>query len=347
MAKWVSLLLVVLALLVYGLSQMRPEPQEASASHTPSSTGATPVEFPDAPPETTSGTAPRTMNSGVKAPNFGPVPGSEAAAATANPTPGGNSATKVASSDPFSKTSANVPKVDGKIKATIFSETPSGGARTLFSPATESIYLTATPEGLDDKVELVAEYRSVRDENEGFSAPVESSGPPRRRVFRLTPPKTGWVPGPYQVIFKVKDGDQVVTVERFEIADPKTKIPDSMPQPEYLDLVPDLEAMEHHTSFQSNDGKILLRVSAPELPPGTPIRTVWSAVEADKLTSGELIAVSSQSAPVPGRDAVFTYEAPPRGFHPGTYQVEVYFDQVPAGSQAFFIEPAGKPDGQR
>ena len=120
-----------------------------------------------------------------------------------------------------------------------------------------------------------------------------------------------------------------------------------MPKPAYLDLVPDLDAeTQAQSTFSNQDQKVYLRVSAPDLPAGTNILTVWSALEVDKLTSGELIAVSSHPAPGENQDAVFTYEAPPGGFHSGSYKVDVYFDQIPSGHQVFFIKPP-KPKSEK
>ncbi|MFA5504699.1 MAG: hypothetical protein WC314_19350 [Vulcanimicrobiota bacterium] len=330
MTKWVTILLLTLAILAYGLSRMRPAPQEA----TPDST-ATPdvvAQTPDAPEAPASPQALATSGP-IKAPNFGPPPGSEPTPLTPTSTPG---ATAV-KSDPFSAQKQAVP-ITGTIKATIISDSVSGLARTKFALDQEAIYLTATPEGLDDQVEVVASYRSVMDESAPFSAPVNSSGPPRKRTFRLSAPENGWEPGPYQVVLKAKNSDQVLGLDRFEIL-AKDHVPESMPDPEYVELVPNLEAEKPQTSFKSEDQKIFLRVSGQELAPGTNIRTIWSAVEVDKLQSGELIAVSNRPAPGPGKDAVFTYEAPPGGFHSGSYKVDVYFDQELANSQAFFIDP--------
>lgn len=339
MTKWVTFLLLLLALLAYGLSQMRPVPEgpsEATASPVAVATTST-AETPPASP-----TRP-------KSPNFGPPPAARPAPATSPGVAASPVAVASKGADPFSSKAATAPKepVSGAIKATILSSTPDGPSLTKFAADSKEIYLTATPEGLDDELEVVASYRSILDEKAGFSSPVQSSGPPRKRLYRLTPPKEGWKTGPYQVVFKAKGTDSVVGISRFEILSPKTQLPEAYPEPEYLELVPDLEAeTKPQSSFSSRDDEILLRVAAPELPAGTNIRTVWSALEVDRLTSGELIAVSNQATPGVGKDAIFTYEAPPGGYHPGSYKVEVYFDQFPAGSQVFFIEAPSAKTGK-
>ena len=344
MTKWVTILLLLLAILAYGLSQMRPVPQEASvsASATPGvAVTATPGDTQPTPDVAATGD-PRVH---PKSPNFGLPPGATPAASPATSASPGLVAGKT---DPFSSQKPVQP-ISGTIKATIFSESTGlqAQARTKFTPGTPAVYLTATPEGLDDGVEVVATYRSVLDENAPFSTPVASSGPPRKRTFRLSAPADGWKPGPYQVVLKAKGSEQVLGLDRFEILKPDQEIAKTMPQAEYMDLVPDLVTETAQSSFKSTDQKILLRVSAHELPSGTNIRTVWSAVEVDLLTSGELIAVSNQPAPGAGSDAVFTYEAPPGGYHPGTYKVDIYFDQVLADSQAFFIEPPAAKSNTR
>jgi hypothetical protein len=346
MTKWVTFLLLLLALLAYGLSQMRPVPVDGptGATATPVAVATTvPVEpTPDQPkPAPDSPATP-------KAPKFGPPPvpkASQTPAVAATPKAPAATGTPVASNgvkpDPFSTKIKKPPApVVGTIKATTLSDSLGGPSLTKFPASTEAIYMTATPEGLDDNVDVVASYRSILDEEADFSTPSDSSGPPRKRVFRLSTPEDGWKTGPYQVVLKAKGTDSVVGITRFEVLDPEATLPESMPEPEYMDLVPDLEAeTKAQSSFSSRDGKVLLRVAAPDLPAGTDMRTVWSALEVDRLTSGELIAVSNQAAPGPGKDAVFTYEAPPGGFHSGSYKVDVYFDQVLVGSQVFFVEP--------
>jgi hypothetical protein len=329
MTKWVTFLLLLLALLAYGLSQMRPVPdQSVDATATPSVV-ATKTPEPAAP-----------TPAQPKDPKFGPPPAPTASGTPAVPT---STATpsQVGKTDPFSsKVNKPAQTVAGRIKAAIASDSADGSALTKFPASTEAVYITATPEGLNDKVEVVASYRSVMDENAEFSSPANSSGPPRKRVFRLAAPAEGWIKGPYQVVFKAKGTDSVLGLSRFEVLDPEATLPKSMPEPIYLDLVPDLEAdTKPQSSFSKSDDKVFLRVAAPKLPSGAMIRTVWSALEVDKLTSGELIAVSERPDPGVGKDAFFTYEAPPGGFHSGSYKVDVYFGQVLVGHQVFFIEP--------
>lgn len=343
MTKWVTILLLTLAILVYGMSRMRPDPNSSTSEPTPVAI-ATPAEEPSdepAPP-------PDQENTGagrqpVKAPNFGPPPGQNP---KTQPTPkevavapAGKSGGKV---DPFNRQPKAKTPVSGRVKAAVLSDSAGGSSRTKFALNTAEIYVTTTPEGLKDNVDITASYRSVMNEKEEFSAPVSSSGPARRRQFRLTPPEKGWVSGPYQVVFNPKGSNQMLGMVRFEIAEPKEKLSVGQPEPEYLDLVPDLEAMEAQSSFSSGLPEIFLRVSAQKLAPGNTIRTVWSAVEVDRLTAGELIAVASQPAPGEGKDAVFTFSSPPGGFHPGSYKVDVYFEQELVGSQAFFLQPPSK-----
>lgn len=351
MTKWVTFLLLLLALLAYGLSQMRPVPDPARPassatpdvviveSPTPAETTEPAPEASETPGQEETPTAPAASSTppptNGKAPNFGPPPSSKK---TPNATPKDpKDPNKPAKVDPFSPKKKAPRPVSGAIKAVILSNKAGGSAKTKFPKDTTDIYLTATPDGLNNRVEVVASYRSVMDENASFSTPVPSSGPPRRRTFRIAAPESGWAEGPYQVVFKVKDSDQVLGIDRFEITDQTA--PADTPKPEYLDLVPDLVAEEPQASFTKDHKEIILRVSAQELAKGSPIRTVWSVVEVDKLTAGELVAVSMQPAPGEGKDAVFTFQAPRGGFHSGSYKVDVYFDQVPVGSQAFFVQP--------
>lgn len=324
MTKWVTLLLLVLAVLVYGVSRMRPVP-EPDAVGTPAARTASPA--PITTPETAEPVAlenpvPPTQRT-TRAPSF----------AASKPNLG------KPAKDPTSRPGKSVAPVKGSVKAALLSDSTGGPSKTNFSPDTENIYLTITPELIKDDVELVARYRSVTKDDSEFSKDFESSGPPRRRSFRLVPPKSGWESGPYQVVVSPRDSQQVVGIARFDILKPDEKRSASHPQPEYIDLVPDLEALEAQSSFSAADKELFLRVDAQALDSGSVVRTVWSAVEADQLTPGELVDISTQPAPGEGRDAVFSFAAPPKGFQAGSYKVDVYFDDELVGSQAFFIQP--------
>lgn len=355
MTKWVTFLLLLLAVLVYGMSTMRPVPDqpapnktEVAVSVSPSAVPAsetTPVPVQTATPIAATTPAPATSpvvpkHGFTHAPHFGPAPrGPKSGATPAGEATPANESTpsgEVASQQGSKPARPQTP-VAGTVKATVFSESSGGPSHNLFSPKTESIYLTLTPEGMKDSVELTAKYRSVLKEEAPFSQDFESSGPPRRRTFRLTPPKEGWTKGPYQVVISPKGSAQVVGIARFEVGEEKDKKPH--PKPEYLDLVPNLEATEHQTSFSAKDKELILRVDSHGLADGSVVRAVWSAVEADQLTTGELVLVQSEPAPGEDKDTAFFLEAPPGGFHTGSYKVDVYFDDDLVGSQAFFIQP--------
>lgn len=344
MTKWVAILLVVLAVLVFGLSQMQPDSESETASESARQTvsESVPEESESTASSASANTPVRTAGT-YREPKFG-VPGGSQESAEA--TPAAKSDTEVAAKtdgsrpDPFSRSTEKKPEpVKGTIKASILSTASDGPSRTVFTSDTDSIYVTATPEGLNDRVEVVASYRNVLTGEEATSEPVASSGPPRRRVFRLTPPADGWTEGPHQVILTAKETGQVLGLDRFELVDPEKAEPETKTRPAYLDLVPDLEAEKGKNVFDKTDPQILLRVGAPDLAGGNNIRTVWSAVEVDRLTSGELIAVSSQPAPGQDRDAIFTFQPPPGGYHSGSYKVDVYFNDTEVGSHAFFIQP--------
>lgn len=355
MTKWVTFLLLLLAVLVYGMSTMRPVPDQPTPEKTevavtvsPSATPlseTTPMPVVAATPLPAGTPAPATSPTIPKhgfahAPHFGPAPHGPKTGATpvaeATPAVDSTPSGEVASQQGSKPARPQTP-ISGTVKATVFSESSGGPSRNLFSPNTESIYLTMTPEGIKDKVELVAKYRSVLKEEAPFSPDFESSGPPRRRTFRLTPPEKGWTEGPYQVVLSPKGSAQVVGLARFEVGKEKDDKPH--PKPEYLDLVPDLEATDHQTSFSSKDKELILRVDSHALADGSVVRAVWSAVEVDQLTTGELVLVQSEPAPGEDKDTAFFLEAPPGGFHTGSYKVDVYFDDDLVGSQAFFIQP--------
>jgi hypothetical protein len=322
MTKWVTLILLTLALLVFGVSRMRPQPALPAPSSSPLESHQSTTKSPSPEPPSTSDAQPlKRGDRQVSSPQFASSAGKNSARST--------------TSD--QRTSRPRP-VTGRVKAAVLSTTAGGPSRTRFPSTTEHIFVTATPEGMKDEIEITARFRSVMNDEAKFSPPVESSGPSRRRLFRLTRPKKGWVKGPYQLVFNPKGGDQMLGFVRFEVGESAAS--ESIPEPEYLDLVSDISS-EAKSSFPSGLPELFLRVSAQKLPAGKSIRTVWSAVEVDRLTAGELIAVANQPAPGEGQDALFTFSAPPGGFHPGSYKVEVYFDQVKVGNQAFFLQPTG------
>ena len=344
MTKWVTFLLLLLAVLAYGLSQMRPVPSATPTPAIAEPIAATPDAGSTPPSEQLPGNDLATSETGAstgskvsngKAPKFGPPPSS-----TKSPEAKTQAAETPTKSDPFSAKKRPAPPVSGSIKAVVFSEASGGASKTKFPPSASNIYVTATPEGLKEQVELVASYRSVMNESASFSEPVTSSGPARRQTFRLLPPEGGWTNGPYQLVIKVKDSDQVLGIDRFEIVEESAAT--NLAKPRYMDLLSDPEAKEPQASFTKNHKEIFLYVDAQEVPVGTPIRSVWSAVEVDNLTAGELVAVSTTTAPGPDKDAVFTFQAPRGGFHAGSYKVDVYFDQTHVGSQAFFVQDPGQ-----
>ena len=316
MNKWVVLILMALAFLAGGLSFFTMGQKRGVG------TSPTPVQTTPSLEETPT-----------------PVTSTATPISSAPATTGGSVPRRPQTQSPFdSNPKAPTSKAEGRVKALIFSESPSGNARTRFNEDTESVYMTMTPEAVADDVEIVAKFRSALNEKDEFSEPVQSSGPPRRRTFRFARPKDGWTKGSYQVMVKVGWDAEVLTLTRFEIASPKSD-PPTYKDPEYLELVRDASSTETVSIFYTNDQEILLRVATFELPTGVVVRSVWSAVEVDKLTPGELVAVSDLQAPGPEQDSIFKFTPPRTGFLPGSYRVDIYFDQQLVGSQAFFVQP--------
>ncbi len=235
-------------------------------------------------------------------------------------------------------------RVNTRIKASIFSSSRDGEARTKFSPTTETIYLTATPEGLSPRAQVTASFRSLLESDTKFSSPVLGEASPKRRVFvfAFPRPSEGWIPGPYQVVVKPTEGDTVLEYGRFEIAQEGESLTTNFPEPEYLEITDDPNG-DPRSTFDTNARTIHLRVATHQIKPGTQVRSVWSAFDVDKLEKGELVAVSSISAPGPEQDGLFSFEAPPGGFLTGAYQVDIYFEQDLVGSQAFFIKTPAEP----
>lgn len=228
------------------------------------------------------------------------------------------------------------------ISALVFSTSVDGASRTRFPAESGPIFLTVTPFAVPDKVELMAAYRNSLKESEEFSAPVQSSGPPRKRSFRLSPPSGGWSSGPYQVVIKPAGSEQVLTLSRFEIDKKGAPEEPVYPTPEYIDLVSSPEDEDARSVFDQKDSQVGLLINTEGVPETVMVRTVWSAVEVEQLTPGEIVAVSEKAAPGPGKDAFFTFIPREGNFLPGSYRVDVYYDQQEMGSQAFFIQPAAK-----
>lgn len=232
--------------------------------------------------------------------------------------------------------------VSGRLKAHLFSTSPEGDAMSVFPLNTESVYLVLTPEGIPDRVEMTAAIRSALVEDAAFGEGVADTGTPRRRVFKLDKPAKGWVPGPYQVMLKSARGKTVFGHLRFEIAKSDKVETARYKAPLYLDLTEELNSPKRST-FTTDTARIHLRVATFEIPEGTPVRTIWSAVEVTGLTSGELVALSERPAPPPEKDCIFVYTPPYGGFLKGAYKVDVYFEDLKVGSQAFFIQPPAPP----
>ena len=320
MNKWVVAVLMILAFAAGGMSMYKMG--QKSAAETPAgSPPSTPSAVASQSPATEASPVAMARPTGVTArePHFG--------------RPG-----KPAAGDKPGAAGGKPGVVMGEISAHVFSTKPDGPALTKFPKTTGDVYLTLTPVKMSDSVELVASTRSAMSEGAGFSEPVQSSGPPRLRTFRFPPPEGGWVPGPYQVVVKPAGSEQVLLLTRFEVEKPDAPKPAAFEAPEYLDLVTDPTADAPQSVFDTNDQQIYLVV--PSKKPGVKIRSVWSAVEVEKLTPGELLAATEISAPSPGQDASFNFTPPKGGFLPGSYRVDVYFDQQQVGSQAFFIQPA-------
>ena len=228
------------------------------------------------------------------------------------------------------------------ISAYVFSTTLDGPSQTVFPVDTDSVYMTVTPIGLPRGVELVASYRTSLKEDAPFSEPVKSSGPQRKQNFRLTPPESGWASGPYQVVIKPVNSEQVLTIARFEIAKEGASADPTYPTPEYIDLVRSPQDKEARSVFDQTDGQVGLLIDTGQVPESVTVRAIWSAVEVDQLASGEIIAVTEKQAPGKNRDAYFILNPSASGFLPGSYRVDVYYNQQEMGSQAFFIQPAAK-----
>lgn len=324
MNKWVVLILMALAFAAgtLSMSKMGQVPGDVTAPATPAgpiastSTTAQPSEpVAAAAPPLRTGAPPQS-------PKFG-LP----------PRPGASAPNEAVPS-----------RVRGKIKAYVLSSSPDGSARTSFPKSTESVYLTLTPEEMSDRLELVAIYRNALKEDEAFSAPVSSSGPPRRRTFRLTAPENGWAAGPYLVIVKPANSSQELALARFEIEKDDAKSTPTFEPPEYVSLSRSVDEPSSSSVFSADDRQVYLRVSSEGVPSSSNVRSVWSAVEVEKLTPGELVAVSEVPAPGDEQDALFTFAPPKGGFLPGSYRVDIYFDQQQVGTQAFFIQPAETAD---
>lgn len=320
MNKWVVVLLVALAFAAGILSNkmgqkpaLAPEPTATAVAGTPLAS-ASPLAGSSATP------ARPGRRPGGKVPNFGvpPGPGSKPAGAA---------------------TSAAAGPVKGEIRAMVFSTESGGPALTRFPKKSSNIYMTLSPVGMHEDQELVASFRSTGNESAPFSAPVQSSGPPRLRTFRFAAPEGGWASGPYQVVVKPAGSEQVLSVNRFEIDKADAPAAPVYESPDYVNLVKSNDGNAPTSVFSEDDEKIFLRVASYKVP-GTKIRSIWSAVEVKELTPGELFAVTETMAPGEDQDAFFTFEPPKGGFLPGSYRVDVYFDQQQVGSQAFFIQPA-------
>lgn len=242
-------------------------------------------------------------------------------------------------SRPFLADSRPDRRIKGEVTAIVLSSKKDRGFETRFAADTKEVYIEVATRNMDPKTRLEASFRITKNKEGKFSTPVIEDDLTRRRTFTLKEPPGGWKPGAYQLIIRISSSDKILSLSRFEIKKPDAPPANTYPSPEYMELTNSLEAESSGTNvFEETSSQIYLRIDSSKLEPGVEISSVWSAVEVSELAPLELIATSTLPAPSSEEDTVFTFTPPRGGFHPGSYRVDLYFDQVIVGSQAFFIE---------
>ncbi len=73
-----------------------------------------------------------------------------------------------------------------------------------------------------------------------------------------------------------------------------------------------------------------------EVPPGTWVRALWTALEVEGLEPGHPVG-NFETQTTEGNDCLFVFSPPPKGFLPGSYRVQVYEDKTLAKTLEFTI----------
>lgn len=219
-----------------------------------------------------------------------------------------------------------------KIKASILSDKPeSHEDREHFPVKTGKIYLKTTPKGLPMSPVPKANLLLAKAPLPGKRI---SDADSRTLAYEWSPPEGGWPPG--QAIVEITLGRQIL-LERVVQFGGKPPSAD-FEKPEEVILTDDLSGQKPSAVFSTTDQDIYLIVSTYKLPRGTAVRSVWIAREVEQLEKDELVAESVVKAPGPDRDVLFAYSAPPNGFHPGEYEVDIYFGGKKVDSRSFWIK---------
>lgn len=222
----------------------------------------------------------------------------------------------------------------GRIKAAILTRGEDDITHTTtFSPDTDEIAVVFTPERLPEGTEVTARWRLPGKEPVTVEKSDRLEADTRRDERVLEKPEGGWPEGEYTVELLI--GEEKVQELAFRVGDPKKQ---PVPDVDAV-LTDDLQSRKPKVTFSTaRTPEILLIVSTYKLPKGTPVKSVWTAREVEKLEENELVASTTVLAPGPDEDALFLYAPPRGGFHPGAYQVDLYVDEQRVLSKNFWIK---------
>ena len=198
-------------------------------------------------------------------------------------------------------------------------DTPDGVQQT-FSPQAGEIFVRIKPHLTEANQTLRGACYSLADPSTKSSDGVALGEGEQDVVLSFEPPGETWVVGSHRL---------EVTYKEEIIGQLDFRVEGEQPEPDahsfsrlLLTLEPTGKAQAQER-FSVRDGAIYLVVGSSKLEPGTKIHSVWSAVKVPGLGEGEIVDRSTAEAEK-GRDNLFTFKPPKKGFLVGSYRVEVY-----------------------
>lgn len=220
-------------------------------------------------------------------------------------------------------------------------DSPSGkGVTPEFRSGTEEVFLRLGLEGVDESATLRTLWTPAGQSPIVDSAMVGG----QEEVFSIARPE----PGEYTVVVEL-DGEPVARTNFTVGSAAPAPATDEPPRPrpaagdsplDYAVLTEDYQEGEPSDRFPQSSVGIYLIIGTSKLPPGTPIKTVWTATSVPELRPGELVDASEVSSPADQEeDCLFTFAPPEDGFLAGEYAVQVYVGKRPVETIPFEIVP--------
>ena len=303
MRLWIGVLGVLLGLL---LSSCDPAPEIDSS-------------FPEESPAPVTETTPTEAKTPIPDPSPTPQKKEDPFAERSEPeaTP---KRTRRRAANPFTqaRTRARSPEKEseGFLEMVSFGSGDEGTATTV-KAETEELVLRVIPKGIPVEQSLKATLIGLAAPETPISESVFFEEKDSVLEFAFDRPGDGWIQGRNQI--QVLVGEELLGQWDFNI---EGQMAEGNIGRAFLHNKPE-HTEEDRTEFPSSESDIFLIVETENVPPGTVIQSIWTAVDVKGLKPGKL--VSSASVPnEPDRDCLFTFAPPPKGFLKGSYRIEIY-----------------------